>query len=165
VFDRLKILPGGKGESEAVEGRRLGAAMEWKHYPASPPSALRAATSPLRGGLKRRRLPAITRRMTYTPVTPADMLPATTRFVRHDGAAFLIVCDTDGSIYALDGLCSHAQFPLEGARLRRGHIICPHHGARFDITTGAAKGPPASCGIARYAAREADGMIELDVGA
>jgi 3-phenylpropionate/trans-cinnamate dioxygenase ferredoxin subunit len=108
---------------------------------------------------------AISDPMTFTPITPSDIAPGTTRFVQHSGAAFLVVRNGDGRVYGLDGLCSHARLPLEGARLRRGHVMCPHHGARFDITTGAAKGPPAHCGIAHYSAREKDGMIELDLDA
>ncbi|WP_373488580.1 Rieske (2Fe-2S) protein [Blastomonas sp.] len=103
--------------------------------------------------------------MPFTPVTPADIAPGTTRFVEVEGAAFLVARDVDGCVHVLDGLCSHALFPLEGARIRRGSIICPHHGARFDLATGAAKGPPAHCGIAHYAARERDGMIEVDIAA
>jgi 3-phenylpropionate/trans-cinnamate dioxygenase ferredoxin subunit len=116
-------------------------------------------------GLRANPFCAITPAMTFTPVTPSDIAPGTTRFVQHQGAAFLIVRDADGSVHALDGLCSHALLPLEGARLRRGHIICPHHGARFDITSGAAKGPPAYCGITQYRTQEKDGMIELDLTA
>ena len=116
-------------------------------------------------GLNTRALTAINHAMADTPITPSDVAPGTTRFVQHDGAAFLIARDTDGSLHALDGLCSHALLPLAGARLRRGHVICPHHGARFDIATGANKGPPASCGIARFAVREVDGMIALDLTA
>jgi 3-phenylpropionate/trans-cinnamate dioxygenase ferredoxin subunit len=105
---------------------------------------------------------AITDHMTFTPVTPADIAPGTSRFVQHEGAAFLVVRDGDGGLYALDGLCSHALLPLEGARVRRGHVLCPHHGARFELATGAAKGPPAYCGIRTWPVRESDGMIELD---
>ena len=47
----------------------------------------------------------------------------------------------------------------------KGAVRCPHHGARFDISTGAAKGPPAYCGINAFAAREKDGMIELELNA
>ncbi len=114
-------------------------------------------------GLRANPFYAITNAMTFTPVTPSDIAPGTTRFVQHEGAAFLVVRDGDGRVHALDGLCSHALLPLAGARVRRGHVICPHHGARFDITTGAAKGPPAHCGVSHYPAQEKDGMIELDL--
>ncbi|GGB53299.1 Rieske (2Fe-2S) protein [Blastomonas aquatica] len=103
--------------------------------------------------------------MAFTPITPCDVAPGTTRFVQHEGAAFLVARDGDGTLHAVDGLCSHALLPLAGARLRRGHIICPHHGARFDITNGAAKGPPAHCGIKTWLVRENNGMIELDLDA
>lgn len=107
----------------------------------------------------------ITTPMTFTPITPSDVAPGTTRFVQHDGAAYLVVRDADGSVHALDGLCSHALLPMAGARVRRGHVLCPHHGARFEIATGAAKGPPASCGVRTYRAREIAGMIALELGA
>lgn len=110
-------------------------------------------------------LSVITQPMTFIPVTASDVAPGTTRFVQHEGAAFLIARDGEARLFAVDGLCSHALLPLEGARLRRGHVICPHHGARFDITTGAAKGPPAYCGVKSWPVREKDGMIELDMDA
>ena len=116
-------------------------------------------------GLRSNLLSGITNTMAFTPITPSDVAPGTTRFVQQEDAAFLIVRDGDGRVYALDGLCSHALLPLAGARVRRGHVICPHHGARFDITTGAAKGPPASCGIRTWPVWEKDGMIELDMDA
>ncbi len=120
--------------------------------------------APTSAGLRLPALSVITEPMAFTPVTPSDVAPGTTRFVQHGGAAFLIARDGDGSLFALDGLCSHALLPLAGARLRRGHVICPHHGARFDITNGAAKGPPAYCGVSTWPVREKDGMIELDMG-
>lgn len=115
--------------------------------------------------LRSHALSVITCAMPFTPVTPSDVARCATRFVQHGRAAFLIVRGADGTLFAVDGLCSHAMLPLAGARLRRGHVICPHHGARFDINNGAAKGPPASCGIRIWAVRENDGMIELDIDA
>lgn len=120
---------------------------------------------PVGSGLRSPALSAITEVMAFTPITPCDIAPGTTRFVQHEGAAFLVARDGDGSLHAVDGLCSHALLPLAGARLRRGHVICPHHGARFDITNGAAKGPPAYCGLRTWLVRENDGMIELDLDA
>jgi nitrite reductase/ring-hydroxylating ferredoxin subunit len=48
------------------------------------------------------------------------------------------------NVYALNGLCSHARLPLAGIPLspikaepiRDNCVMCPFHGARFDIETG-----------------------------
>jgi nitrite reductase/ring-hydroxylating ferredoxin subunit len=54
------------------------------------------------------------------------------------------------SVYALNGLCSHARLPLGGIPLspiksypiRDNCVMCPFHGARFDIETGKAVRQP-----------------------
>lgn len=73
----------------------------------------------------------------------------------------LLIARTDLGVFATAAFCSHARLPLEGARVRGGALLCPHHGARFDLRTGAAMGPPAFAGIATYPARERDGRIEV----
>jgi nitrite reductase/ring-hydroxylating ferredoxin subunit len=46
----------------------------------------------------------------------------------------------DGTMHAIDGTCAHRGGALgEGERV--GDVVtCPWHGARFDVTTGAALG-------------------------
>ena len=45
-----------------------------------------------------------------------------------------------------------------------GHeVICPWHGAKFDIRTGEVLGPPAYEAVARYAVRVTGGDIEVAV--
>ncbi len=46
-------------------------------------------------------------------------------------------------IYAMNNSCSHAGGPLCEGELDGAIIKCPLHGARFDVTTGQVKGPPA----------------------
>jgi nitrite reductase/ring-hydroxylating ferredoxin subunit len=47
--------------------------------------------------------------------------------------------------------------------MRLGWIACPAHGARFDLATGEALGPPANAPIRTFAVRVSDGMIEVEV--
>ena len=54
-------------------------------------------------GLNTRALTAINHAMAYTPITPSDVAPGTTRFVQHSGAAFLIARDGDGETEAGGG--------------------------------------------------------------
>jgi nitrite reductase/ring-hydroxylating ferredoxin subunit len=53
------------------------------------------------------------------------------------GAREVLVCRFGGRIYALENRCSHRDEKLSGGRIRRGQIMCPAHGARFDLKTGA----------------------------
>lgn len=49
-----------------------------------------------------------------------------------------------GTIGAVGGTCTHAEYPMEDGTLRvDGTIECGWHGARFDCHTGAVCRPPA----------------------
>jgi 3-phenylpropionate/trans-cinnamate dioxygenase ferredoxin subunit len=43
-------------------------------------------------------------------------------------------------------------------------VVCPRHGARFCLRTGAALTPPAYEGVRTYATRVSNGMIEVQSG-
>lgn len=50
----------------------------------------------------------------------------------------------DGEIYAIEDVCTHDGGPLvEGEIVNGCQVMCPRHGARFDIRTGAALSFPA----------------------
>ncbi|MEZ4736774.1 MAG: non-heme iron oxygenase ferredoxin subunit [Caldilineaceae bacterium] len=50
----------------------------------------------------------------------------------------------DGEIYAIEDVCTHDGGPLvEGTVVNGCEVICPRHGARFNIRTGKALSFPA----------------------
>lgn len=49
----------------------------------------------------------------------------------------------DGAYYAIEDLCTHDGGPVAEGEIDGGEVICPRHGARFDIKTGAARSFPA----------------------
>jgi 3-phenylpropionate/trans-cinnamate dioxygenase ferredoxin component len=51
--------------------------------------------------------------------------------------------NVDGVIYAIDNVCTHDNAPLSEGVVSDGCIVCPWHGAQFDLTTGQAMTPPA----------------------
>jgi 3-phenylpropionate/trans-cinnamate dioxygenase ferredoxin subunit len=53
----------------------------------------------------------------------------------------IVVCRTKHGIYALDNICTHAFARLHEGRLRGNRLICPLHGASFDIRDGRASAP------------------------
>jgi 3-phenylpropionate/trans-cinnamate dioxygenase ferredoxin component len=56
---------------------------------------------------------------------------------------FVVVFHLDGRFYALDDTCTHDGGPLGEGEIDGFQIICPRHGARFDIRTGQAMTMPA----------------------
>lgn len=62
----------------------------------------------------------------------------------------LVLCKAQGAIYAMEDICSHDGGPLGEGDLDGCAIICPRHGARFDVRTGAVLSFPAIVPIASY---------------
>jgi 3-phenylpropionate/trans-cinnamate dioxygenase ferredoxin component len=93
----------------------------------------------------------------YAPVTPADLQPGETRCFDR----LLVARGQDGNYYAVQRQCSHAAQDLDGGRVRGASIVCPHHGARFDLKSGRVLGPPAWSPIAAFPTRVKDGMVEV----
>ena len=73
------------------------------------------------------------------------------------------ICRFKNEYFALENSCSHALSAFDGGRLRGYRIICPLHGAAFDIRDGSATGAPAKQAIRTFPLRIVDGMIEVDV--
>ena len=58
----------------------------------------------------------------------------------------------DGKIHAIEDVCTHDGGPLvEGTVVNSCEVVCPRHGARFDIRTGAALSFPAFEATTTYA--------------
>ena len=56
----------------------------------------------------------------------------------------LVLIHLDGQYYCLDDVCTHDGGPLADGSLDGCELICPRHGARFDVRTGEALTMPAS---------------------
>ena len=66
------------------------------------------------------------------------------------GHVRVMVANVGGSFYALADECSHDAAPIAGGKMLDHEIVCPRHGARFDVRSGAVTGPPAVVGIDSY---------------
>ncbi|MBX3012493.1 MAG: non-heme iron oxygenase ferredoxin subunit [Caldilineaceae bacterium] len=66
-----------------------------------------------------------------------------------------------GEIYAIEDVCTHDGGPLvEGTVVHGCEVMCPRHGARFDIRTGAALSFPAFEATKSYAVQiEGDDVL------
>ena len=77
----------------------------------------------------------------------------------------VLVCRVEGTLHAIEDLCSHAESTLtEG--LLEGHIVtCPLHFASFDVRDGTHLGPPAFTGVRGFAIRESQDGATVDIPA
>lgn len=77
----------------------------------------------------------------YTPIIAEKDFPESGKYTAIvQGWHILIVKLDDGSYHAINDRCPHAASHLSTGRLRRGTIMCPLHGARFDLASGACIG-------------------------
>jgi len=65
----------------------------------------------------------------------------------------IVLCDVDGEIYALDGICTHEDLPLDGGEVDDGILECPWHGARYEVSTGRVRALPATRPLRTYEVR------------
>ncbi len=68
----------------------------------------------------------------------------------------------DGAFHAIDNSCTHVGGPLCEGELDGCEVICPWHGAVFDVTSGQAVGPPAFEPVKRYNLRVNGAEIEIE---
>jgi nitrite reductase/ring-hydroxylating ferredoxin subunit len=74
--------------------------------------------------------------MAHVTIDIADLPLGRSRIVEAGDKRFLISRSVNG-IHATAALCPHQVKCLEGARIIGEALICPHHGARFRLDTGA----------------------------
>lgn len=55
----------------------------------------------------------------------------------------LALVNQQGKIYCLDAICTHEDVSLGGGFCENNCIVCPAHGAMFDLESGTVKAAPA----------------------
>ena len=91
-----------------------------------------------------------------------DLPPGERLFVEIDGQP-IVVFNLAGGLFAIADVCSHDDGPVGDGVVEGNEVVCPRHGARFDIRSGKALGLPAIVDIPAYPVRVVDGQIELGV--
>ncbi len=77
----------------------------------------------------------------------------------------IVILYIAGQYYAIADVCSHDDGPVGEGALEGFEIICPRHGARFDIRTGKVLALPAFVDIPAYPVRVMGDQIEIGLPA
>jgi 3-phenylpropionate/trans-cinnamate dioxygenase ferredoxin subunit len=72
-----------------------------------------------------------------------------------------VVFNLEGEYYAIEDICTHDGSELTGGTVEGAEIVCPRHGARFCIKTGAALSAPAYEATAVFPVRIEAGAIQV----
>lgn len=99
----------------------------------------------------------------FVDVAPVLELPSGDRlFIEVDDRS-LVIFNIAGVYYAIGDVCSHDNGPVGEGDLEGFNIVCPRHGAEFDVRTGQAVQMPAVVDIPAYPVRIVDGNIQVGI--
>jgi 3-phenylpropionate/trans-cinnamate dioxygenase ferredoxin component len=75
----------------------------------------------------------------------------------------IVILRIANQYYAIGDVCSHDDGPVGEGAIEGFEIICPRHGAHFDIRNGKVLALPAFVDIPSYPVRVVDGQIEIGI--
>lgn len=75
------------------------------------------------------------------------------------GEEEILLVRREDEVFAMGYLCSHQDMELEGGHCEDESWVCPHHGARFALKTGAALSMPAVEPIPTYEVKVEQGRV------
>jgi 3-phenylpropionate/trans-cinnamate dioxygenase ferredoxin subunit len=111
--------------------------------------------------------------MNYTQLDPSqcefyevagvDDVPNGERLFLEIGSEYIVLFNIAGAFYAIGDICSHDDGPLGDGDVEDHEVVCPRHGARFDLRNGKALTLPAVEDIPAYPVRVQGGKIEVGI--
>ena len=104
--------------------------------------------------------------MTFQPAVHLDDLPDVGAVqVVLDGRRVAVVRAEDGTVHAVDDICSHAEVSLSEGEIYNGTIECWLHGSCFDLRTGEPTNLPATEPVSVYPVRVEGEDVYVDTEA
>ena len=99
----------------------------------------------------------------FLEIAPVSELPNGERMFVDIGDTPIVIFNIAGKFYAIGDICTHDDGPLGDGELEDFNVVCPRHGAEFDVRTGKVTSMPAVVDIPAYPVRVVDGNIEIGV--
>lgn len=101
-------------------------------------------------------------------IRKAELSPEGITYLEIAGKAILLY-QIDQGYQAISATCTHEKFEMDAECVYAGMLLCPLHGARFDLRTGKCLRGPASADLKSYRVTEMHDethevlMIEFEV--
>jgi 3-phenylpropionate/trans-cinnamate dioxygenase ferredoxin component len=99
--------------------------------------------------------------VTWLQVAPAESIADGDYAQIEIDTTLVAVFNIHGTFYAIEDTCTHDGGELAGGAVDGDVVICPRHGARFCLRTGAALTPPAYEPVKTFETRIHDGVVEV----
>jgi 3-phenylpropionate/trans-cinnamate dioxygenase ferredoxin component len=101
--------------------------------------------------------------MSWTPVCTLAELAEDTAVSVNIGDEPVCVARSEGKVYALRDVCSHAEIALSDGEIEDGTVECWLHGSRFDLATGVPSGLPANRPVPTYPVKVDGDTVLVDL--
>lgn len=99
----------------------------------------------------------------FVQITSVQEMPDGERLIFEIDDLPIVLYALNGKYFATGDECSHDGGPIGDGEVEGNEIICPRHGARFDLRTGKVTRLPAVTDIPGYPVRVVNDMIEIGI--
>ena len=99
----------------------------------------------------------------FVEVATVDQLEDPGKTILEVADRIVVLVHVNGLFYCIDDVCTHDDGPLSDGELDGCDLICPRHGARFDVCTGKAKTLPATRPTASHEVKVENGAVFVKV--
>jgi 3-phenylpropionate/trans-cinnamate dioxygenase ferredoxin subunit len=99
----------------------------------------------------------------FVEIASASELPNGERLFVEVGDKPIVIFNIAGQLFAIGDICTHDDGPLGDGLIEGNHIVCPRHGAEFDLRTGKAMQMPAVIDIPAYPVQIRDDAIFVGI--
>ncbi len=72
----------------------------------------------------------------WIPVGKVNALKENAAYKYAEEGENILICKSEGNIYAVKNCCGNTTLPLEGAAIEKGYLICPWHGCAYRLSDG-----------------------------
>lgn len=98
----------------------------------------------------------------WHPIIAEADFPGDGKYVDKINGWYVMVVKTETGLFAVNDRCTHQASRLSPGKVRRGAVMCPVHGARFELATGKCIGGAYS-DLRTFPLRVQEGMIEIEL--